>query len=140
MRMFTPFSSLAGGLLIGVSASLLLITHGRTAGISGILGGALGGRGLDWRVLFLVGLVGGGVLFALLRPQAFPVEHASAALTVAAGLLVGFGARLGGGCTSGHGVCGIGRLSLRSTIATVTFIATGAATVYLVRHVIGLGS
>lgn len=135
--MFTPYSSLAGGILIGLSASLLLITHGRIAGISGVLGGTLAGRDLGWRILFLVGLVGGGVLFALIRPQSFPTSHAYSTVgVIAAGLLVGFGTRLGNGCTSGHGVCGIGRVSPRSIVATLIFIATGAATVYVARHVL----
>ena len=135
--MFTPFSSLAGGILIGLSASLLLITHGRIAGISGVLGGTLAGRDLAWRLLFLAGLIGGGVVATLARPQSFPVAHSySTPSVIAAGLLVGFGTRLGNGCTSGHGVCGIGRVSPRSLLATLTFIATGAATVYLVRHVL----
>jgi uncharacterized membrane protein YedE/YeeE len=138
--MFTPISSLAGGLLIGLSAALALLAHGRIAGISGVLAGALERRAGDraWPLLFLVGLLGGGVLLGRLHPQAFSTTHAASPATlVAAGLLVGFGTRLGGGCTSGHGVCGIGRLSPRSIIATVTFMATGAATVYVVRHLLG---
>jgi len=135
--MFTPVSSLAGGLLIGISASLVLLAHGRIAGVSGVLAGALEHRRGDraWRLLFLVGLVGGGVLLARIRPQAFIAPHAvSTATLVTAGLLVGFGTRLGSGCTSGHGVCGIGRLSPRSIVATLTFMATCAAPVYVVRH------
>jgi uncharacterized membrane protein YedE/YeeE len=137
---FTPVSSLVGGVLIGLSAAALLIGHGRIAGISGILDGALRNRGgeLTWRLLFLAGLVGGGLLLTWIRPQAFPTHHESSGpLLMAAGLLVGFGTRLGNGCTSGHGVCGIGRLSPRSILATLTFIAAGAATVFIVRHVIG---
>lgn len=138
--MFTPVSSLLGGILIGLSAAALLIGHGRIAGISSILDGALRNRGgeLAWRLLFLVGLVIGGLLIAWIYPQAFPTYHESSGpLLIAAGLLVGFGTRLGNGCTSGHGVCGIGRLSPRSLLATLTFIASGAATVFIVRHVIG---
>jgi uncharacterized membrane protein YedE/YeeE len=128
--------ALLGGLLIGVSAALLLVTHGRLAGISGVVGGALSGPNRTWRLWFLAGLIGGGLPLARLLPQSFASAHASAAVLVGAGLLVGFGARLGGGCTSGHGVCGIGRSSLRSILATLTFMATGAATVYVVRHVL----
>jgi uncharacterized protein len=129
MTVLTP---LFGGLLIGLGAAVLLVAHGRLAGISGVLGGLLARRGSDiaWRLWFLAGLVGGGVVLAWLDPQAFPREAAPPALLVGAGLLVGFGTRLGNGCTSGHGVCGIGRLSPRSIVATVTFIAVGAITVY----------
>ena len=140
--MFTPVSSLLGGVLIGVSAAALLIGHGRIAGISSILDGAVRNRGDDptWRLLFLAGLVCGGLLIAWVHPQAFATHHElSGPLLVAAGLLVGFGTRLGNGCTSGHGVCGVGRLSPRSILATLTFIASGAATVFIVRHVIGGG-
>jgi uncharacterized protein len=138
--MFTPIPSAIGGILIGLSAAALLIGHGRIAGISGVLGGALQPEKGEtaWRAYFLVGLIGGGTIIALVRPTAFPsASEVSAPLLIVAGLLVGFGTRLGGGCTSGHGVCGIGRLSLRSLFATVTFMATGAATVFLVRHVLG---
>lgn len=138
--MFTPLPSLLGGVLIGLSAAALLIGHGRIAGVSGILDDALRNRGgeLTWRLLFLVGLVGGGLLISWVHPEAFPVHHElSGPLLAVAGLLVGFGTRLGNGCTSGHGVCGIGRLSPRSILATLVFMAAGAATVFIVRHVIG---
>ena len=140
--MFTPLPSLLGGVLIGLSAAALLIGHGRIAGVSGILDDALRNRGgeLTWRLLFLVGLVGGGLLISRVHPEAFPAHHVlSGPLLAAAGLLVGFGTRLGNGCTSGHGVCGIGRLSPRSILATLVFMAAGAATVFIVRHVIGGG-
>jgi uncharacterized membrane protein YedE/YeeE len=126
--------SLAGGLLIGAGAALLLLAEGRVAGISGVVGGLLRPRpgSVAWRVWFLAGLIGGGALFALAR-GAQPLAPARAPLLVASGLLVGFGTRLSGGCTSGHGVCGVGRLSRRSIVATLIFMATGALAVLLVR-------
>ncbi|MCP3101139.1 YeeE/YedE family protein [Myxococcus sp. K15C18031901] len=131
---------LLGGVLIGVAASLLLLFNGRVAGISGILGGLLapapGEAG--WRGAFLLGLAGGGVLLALVRPHAFgaPVVP-GLGVAVVAGLLVGFGTRLGNGCTSGHGVCGLARGAGRSLVATLVFMATGALTVFVARHVVG---
>ena len=137
---FTPGASLMGGVLIGISAALLLLGIGRIAGITGIVGGALRARAGDlaWRLWFLLGLLGGGALLARIRPTAFggQIDRAGAWM-VAAGLLVGFGTRMGNGCTSGHGVCGIGRLSKRSVAATLTFIFTGALTVLAVRHLRG---
>jgi uncharacterized membrane protein YedE/YeeE len=131
---------LAGGALIGLSATLLLAFNGRIAGISGILGGivhspAPGERG--WRVAFLVGLLAGGVAMLLARPASFGSTPAPLPLVVVAGLLVGFGTRLGGGCTSGHGVCGISRFSARSVTATITFVITGVLATFVVRHVLG---
>ena len=140
MEHFTPLSSLAGGVLIGLSATILLLFNGRIAGISGILGGALSPAPGDtlWRVLFLLGLMGTGAVVALLRPAAFPPGPTRSLLLVsAAGFLVGYGTRLGNGCTSGHGICGISRLSPRSLVATATFLTTGALTVFLTRHVLG---
>jgi uncharacterized membrane protein YedE/YeeE len=142
MHDFTPLRSLAGGLLIGIAASLLYAGTGRTAGISGIVGGLFsrsdGGRG--WRVQFITGLLAGGVLLMLFAPSVFGAGTGRPlALVAVAGLLVGFGTRLGGGCTSGHGVCGLSRLSARSLIATVTFIAAGMLTVWLARR-FGVGS
>lgn len=138
---FTPVASLAGGLLIGLSAALLLVSHGRIAGISGIAGGLLTRphrSDVAWRVAFLVGMVGTGAVLAALRPELFRFELSrSAAALVVAGLLVGFGSRLGNGCTSGHGVCGLGRFSKRSFAATLTFMATGALTVFVVQHLLG---
>jgi uncharacterized membrane protein YedE/YeeE len=140
MEEFTPFSSLLGGALIGVSASLLLAADGKIAGVSGILGGVLEPRRGDtaWRVVFLVGLVSGGFFVQLLAPEALRIA-APRSLVVygVAGLLVGYGTRLGNGCTSGHGVCGLSRGSKRSLVATLSFMAAGAITVYLARHVWG---
>ena len=137
MTDFTPFRSLAGGMLIGLSASLLLVGTGRVAGISNILGGvALPQRGdVGWRVLFLLGLLAAGGLAALLVPESIGSSPRPLVVLAVAGLLVGIGTRLGSGCTSGHGVCGVSRLSMRSLIATVTFVIVGMATVALVRSI-----
>lgn len=135
------FLSLLGGALIGLSASLLLLANGRVAGISSVVGSLLAPvRGdIAWRVLFVAGLLTGGLLLAWLRPVSFATPASPSAggagLLVAAGLLVGFGSRLGNGCTSGHGVCGISRGSARSIVATFTFMATGVLTVFLARHI-----
>jgi uncharacterized membrane protein YedE/YeeE len=132
---FTPYDSLAGGALIGLAASLLWIGLGRIAGISGITANVLlGARGdRSWRALFLLGLVAAGFVFARLEPAAFAESPRPLWMIAAAGLLVGVGTRLGGGCTSGHGVCGVSRLSPRSLLATGVFMATGIATVTLLR-------
>jgi len=135
-----PFvSALAGGVVIGIASALLLLTHGRVAGISGIVGGLLAPvRGeFGWRAAFAAGLVGGGILLHLAAPGAIGAPAAGAGVAVIAGLLVGFGTRLGNGCTSGHGVCGLSRGSVRSLAATITFMATAAATVFFARHVFG---
>jgi uncharacterized membrane protein YedE/YeeE len=140
MNDFTPLSSLAGGLLIGLAASVLLLFNGRIAGVSGILGGVVTPVAGDiaWRLWFLGGLVAGGLVLRLVRPDVFPgAPTSSLAVILAAGFLVGLGTRLGGGCTSGHGVCGLSRLSVRSLAATLTFMTGGALTVLLVRHVLG---
>ncbi|KQQ97335.1 YeeE/YedE family protein [Massilia sp. Leaf139] len=134
---FTPWTALAGGMLIGLAAALLILVNGRVAGISGILGGLLPPRRGEtaWRVLFLLGLVLAPVVWGLLRP--LPELHIAAGdgMLVAAGLLVGAGTRYGSGCTSGHGVCGMARLSPRSLAATCVFVGAGFVTVYLLRHV-----
>ena len=133
-------AALAGGALIGSGASLLLSLNGRVAGVSGILSGLMSrDRGeVGWRVCFVGGLLIGGLLFAWLRPDALSVMSApSMAVTLAGGLLVGVGTRLAGGCTSGHGVCGNSRFSPRSLVATMTFLATGMLTVFVVRHTMG---
>lgn len=140
MENFTPVSALLGGAMIGGAAVVLMLFNGRIAGISGIVGGMLGARPGDvaWRVLFVVGLVGGAFLAGpALNIGATPRIAAGYAVAAVAGLLVGFGTRLGSGCTSGHGVCGIARLSPRSLAATAVFMAAGAATVFVARHVLG---
>lgn len=140
MENFTPVSALIGGALIGVSASLLLWLNGRIAGISGIAGGLLRpSKGeIGWRALFLVGLVGGVAIYRLAGGELQAIEiNPSISILLIGGLLVGLGTGIGGGCTSGHGVCGMARLSPRSIVATVVFLAVAAVTVYVVRHVIG---
>ena len=132
-----------GGVLIGLSAVLLMAALGRIAGISGIASGLLAGATADdrgWRLAFLAGLIAAPLLLWLVRGDSgIGAPQVSLPWMAAAGLLVGFGTRLGGGCTSGHGVCGMARLSLRSIVATVVFIVFGVATVYVVRHVLGGG-
>jgi uncharacterized membrane protein YedE/YeeE len=126
--------ALLGGALLGLGGALLLLSNGRLAGISGIVGGLFQpARGeWGWRAMFVLGLVGGGAVFAALQPAAFMPARGPLPLLVVAGIVVGFGSRLGGGCTSGHGVCGLSRLSKRSIVGTVTFMLTGIATVALV--------
>jgi uncharacterized protein len=139
MEHFTPLASLVGGMLIGLSASVLLLFNGKIAGISGIVGGLLSPVKHDtlWRAVFVAGLLTGGLLSRLFAPQVFALGISrSAGALILAGVLVGFGTRLGNGCTSGHGVCGLSRFSPRSLIATVIFIATGAVTVYIINHVL----
>lgn len=139
MATFTPLESTLGGLLIGASAALVLVAHGRVAGISGMVEGILGGGPeAPRRGAFLAGLLVGGIALGSLHPSGFVVDVVrSPVAIVAAGLLVGFGTRLGSGCTSGHGVCGVARLSPRSLSATLTFLATGAVTATVVTHVFG---
>ena len=136
MTGFTPVPSLVGGLLVGVAALLLLWGTGRSAGISAIAGGLLdappGDRG--WRAEFVGGLIAGGLLLRWLRPESFAAPAGSWEALALAGLLVGFGARLSGGCTSGHGICGLGRLSKRSLVAVIVFMVTGAVTVALLHR------
>lgn len=129
-----------GGLLIGTSASLLLVFNGQIAGISGILGGLLrpGIAGFGWRAAFFAGLIAGGFALAAGYPQAFPDFHPRPIpWLIAGGLLVGIGTRLGSGCTSGHGICGIGRLSARSVTATMTFTIFGGLTVLVINRLLG---
>ena len=140
MENFTPFSALAGGILVGLSAALLLWLNGRVAGISGIAGSLLSPKQGDiaWRLAFLAGLVLAPLVYWAAAPHAIPVEvNASTGLIVVGGLLVGFGTRMGSGCTSGHGVCGLARFSRRSLVATLSFMGAGFVTVFLVRHVFG---
>lgn len=139
MENFTPLSSLAGGILIGLSATGMLALLGRIAGVSGILGGLLAGeRPLAWRAMFVAGLAAGGFAMSIVQPASFAMtlERSAPALAFA-GLLVGFGSRLGSGCTSGHGVCGIARASKRSIVATLVFMTTGALTALVITQALG---
>ncbi len=137
---FTPWTSLVGGLLIGVAAALLFLNSGRILGVTGILEGVLLPKSGDtrWRITFLLGLFSAPWVAKLVLPSDWlhvPHIDASWSLVVVAGLLVGFGTRWGTGCTSGHGICGLSRLSLRSLIATLSFMSTGFVTVFLTHHV-----
>lgn len=142
MESFTPISALIGGALIGLAASILLLFHGRVAGISGILGETLRAnvRGeASFRLAFLAGLVLAGIALRVITPSVFSTTSLSVSMlpfVIGGGLLVGYGTRLGTGCTSGHAVCGLSRLSLRSLVATMTFMGAAGVTVFLVRHVL----
>ncbi len=143
MENFTPISAMVGGAFIGVSVSLLFLLNGRIAGISGILNGVLYAPKNDiaWRLLFLAGLVLGAIIVQLLIPGFnSPRVDYPLWLLATGGFLVGFGARMANGCISGHGICGIARLSMRSLLATFIFMCAGMITVYIVRHLIGLTS
>lgn len=141
MEPITPSMAIGGGLLIGTAAALLLLLTGRIAGVSGMVATTMriGAGGTPWSqaTAFLVGLPIGAALIALLVRTPEVVVTSSVPLLIVAGLLVGFGTRLGNGCTSGHGVCGMARLSPRSIVATATFMTSAAATVFILRHVIG---
>ncbi|EEX32014.1 MULTISPECIES: YeeE/YedE family protein [Vibrio] len=129
-----PWLSLIGGALLGLSATMLLMINGKVAGISGIVNGVLSPKRNDlfWRLLFLIGMVSGGALSVMVLGIEIPsTESISTFVLVIAGLLVGFGTRLGNGCTSGHGICGVGRLSFRSIVATAIFMVVAALTVYI---------
>lgn len=141
MESFTPFYSLTGGLIIGLAATLSLLANGRIAGISGMLGNALMPRKQDRlpRLLFIAGIILGPFLYVQLSGKPLNIElQAGPIPTIVAGLLVGFGTRLGSGCTSGHGICGIARFSSRSLTATATFMVVAIITVFVTRHVVGL--
>ena len=136
---FTPWTSLAGGILLGIASAMMVLLSGRILGISGILGGLLAPRvgDIGWRVAFLLGMGASPMVFAaLMPPELLPLVRidASEPLIALAGVLVGLGTRYGSGCTSGHGVCGLSRLSPRSLVATLCFMAAGFAVVYLLRH------
>lgn len=137
---FTPGAALTGGLLIGLAAASFLLLNGRIAGISGILGGLLvpARRDILWRVAFLAGLVGTPSLWLLFSEHPPIQVDAGYPALIVAGLLVGIGTRYGSGCTSGHGVCGLSRLSPRSLVATLSFMATGFLTVFVIRHLMGV--
>ncbi len=137
---FTPWSALAGGLLIGLAATMFALLNGRIAGISGVIGGLLKpARGdIAWRAAFILGLVGAPLVYMLFAVlPTLQIDAGYGALAVA-GLLVGVGTRYGSGCTSGHGVCGLSRLSLRSLVATATFMGAGFLTVFVIRHLFGV--
>ena len=137
MEHFTPVQALVGGLLIGTAATLTLWTSGRIAGISGILAGSLFQKRQEafWRGLFLCGILLGGATYSLFNSGLEIETEATPLMTILAGLLVGFGTRMGNGCTSGHGVCGIARFSRRSLVATITFMMVAMLTVWVIRHV-----
>jgi uncharacterized membrane protein YedE/YeeE len=136
---FTPGAALIGGFVIGIAASMLVLLNGRIAGIAGIIGGLLRPTTgeVGWRLAFVAGLVAAPILYSIAVTLPTISVDASYPTIVFAGFLVGIGTRYGSGCTSGHGVCGISRLSMRSIVATSAFMITGFATVYIVRHVIG---
>ncbi|WP_020158092.1 YeeE/YedE family protein [Methylobacter marinus] len=141
MENFSPVSALTGGALIGISATLLLLFNGRMAGISGIMNGVFNSPRSEtiWRLAFLAGLVIGAFLFNLIAPGFFTMRQGyPLGLLAAGGFLVGFGTRMSNGCTSGHGICGLANLSPRSLLATLTFMAGGIVTVYLIRHALEL--
>lgn len=140
MMAFTPWSALAGGLLIGVAVAMFLLFNGRIAGVSGILGGLLKpARGdIAWRAAFVLGLIASPALYALFASRPGLQIAASNGALILAGLLVGVGTRYGSGCTSGHGVCGLSRFSVRSLVATLSFMAAGFATVFVIRHLFGI--
>jgi uncharacterized protein len=133
---FTPWASLAGGVLIGVAAAMLVLLNGRVAGVSGIVGGLLRPRRAEiaWRLAFVLGLFAAPFVMLLLAPADAPRIDAGFGTLIVAGLLVGLGTSYGSGCTSGHGVCGLSRLSPRSLVATIAFMAAGMLTVFLVKH------
>ena len=137
---FTPWPALAGGGLIGIAAAMFVLLNGRIAGISGVLGGLLKPvRGdVGWRLAFVLGLIGAPLVYALFASLPHLQIDAGYGALVLAGLLVGVGTRFGSGCTSGHGVCGISRLSPRSLVATAAFMTAGFVTVYFTRHLFGL--
>jgi uncharacterized membrane protein YedE/YeeE len=136
---FTPWAALGGGALIGLSAAMFILLNGRIAGISGIVGGLLKPQSGDiaWRVLFVAGMLLAPTFWILFAEMPAINIDADYPLLIAAGLLVGLSTRYGAGCTSGHGVCGISRLSPRSIVATLAFMATGFLTVYIIRHLFG---
>mgnify|MGYP002700099559 CR=1 FL=1 len=141
MENFTPYLSLAGGALIGISASILMYLNGRIAGISGIVAGVFNASSITekaWRLAFVIGLVIGGAIYMHFFPITIaPREFMSTELLIVGGLVIGFGTAMGSGCTSGHGICGISRFSLRSLVATATFLLSGIVTVYVFKQIVG---
>ncbi len=138
LNAFTPASALAGGVLIGLAAAMFVLFNGRIAGISGILGGLLRPKrgDLSWRLAFVIGLIIAPAAYQIFAALPASRIDAGDVMLVVAGLLVGLGTRYGAGCTSGHGVCGLSRLSVRSLVATLIFMAAGFATVFVLRHVV----
>lgn len=140
MTDFTPFEAILGGSLIGLASVLLMAFHGRIAGMTGILAGVLPPfqKDWDWRITFLIGAILGPVVVTMFTGQPVPFENpVSMTAVIIGGIIVGVGVNYGSGCTSGHGVCGMARLSLRSITATLTFMAATFVTVYIVRHILG---
>jgi len=137
---FTPLTALAGGVLIGIAAAMFVLLNGRIAGISGVLGGLLRPVKGDsaWRVAFVLGLLGAPLVYLLFAALPRPQIDAGYGALILAGLLVGVGTRYGSGCTSGHGVCGLSRLSPRSLVATAAFMGAGFVTVFVTRHLLGI--
>ncbi|CAN7736707.1 MULTISPECIES: YeeE/YedE family protein [unclassified Variovorax] len=137
---FTPLAALAGGALIGIAAAMFALLNGRVAGISGVLGGLLRPAKGDiaWRAAFVLGLVGAPLVYLLFAALPKPQIDAGYGALILAGLLVGLGTRYGSGCTSGHGVCGLSRLSPRSLVATAAFMGAGFVTVFVTRHLLGV--
>ncbi|SEB14336.1 YeeE/YedE family protein [Variovorax sp. YR216] len=137
---FTPLAASAGGVLIGIAAAMFALLNGRIAGISGVLGGLLRPTEGDmaWRIAFVLGLVGAPLVYVLFAVLPKPQIDASYGALILAGLLVGIGTRYGSGCTSGHGVCGLSRLSPRSLVATLAFMGAGFVTVFVTRHLLGI--
>ncbi len=138
---FTPTLSLIGGVLIGLASAVFILANGRIAGISGILGGLLRpSRGdVQWRIAFLLGMIAAPALVYAFMPYEAPTIDADTATLIIAGVLVGVGTRYGSGCTSGHGVCGLSRLSPRSLVATLAFMGSGMAIVFVMRHLLASG-
>ena len=142
MENFTPYTAFLGGILIGLSVTIMLLFNGRITGVSGIIAELLTPKVGEWlwRLVFLIGMISGSTLFVYLFPETFtPRTGFPTSLLVIGGLLVGFGTKLGSGCTSGHGICGIAQLSSRSIIATVIFMFFGAVTVFIIRHIAEIG-
>jgi uncharacterized protein len=136
---FTPWASLAGGAVIGLAAALLVLFNGRIAGISGIIGGLIKPKvgDFNWRLAFILGLIAAPIVWQIFAPLPSIQIDGSYTLLAVAGLITGIGTRYGAGCTSGHGICGLSRVSPRSIIATLAFMGTGFVTVYVMRHVLG---
>jgi uncharacterized membrane protein YedE/YeeE len=140
MHNFTPISALLGGALIGIASTWLLAANGRIAGVSGIVHGVFSPPEIEWRVSFVLGLLLAGLAWQALAGPIALREGFPGGWAAAAGLAVGFGTRLGGGCTSGHGVCGLGRMSARSLVAVLVFMGTGMLAAYVTRHILGVAS